>query len=97
MNSCLAIPSKMNKNQRLFQFYERFSSAYGTFWLIAFALSIITQSRVETGAFGVYGFPLMALGYAFWRKKHYEKTANEQANLRAEIAELKEMINNRRN
>jgi len=49
------------------RFYGYFSSAYGTCFLAMFAVAIITRSQVQTGAFGVFGFPIISLIYAFYR------------------------------
>jgi hypothetical protein len=49
-------------------FYTYFSSAYGTIWLALFVVSFVTQSHINTGAFGLCGFPLLALGYALYRR-----------------------------
>jgi hypothetical protein len=49
-------------------FYTYFSSAYGTLWLAMFVFSFVTQSRVRTGEFGYYGFPIIALIYALYRR-----------------------------
>jgi len=49
-------------------FYTYFSSGYGTLWLVLLAVSIISQSRVDTGNFGLFGFPVIAAIYAFFRR-----------------------------
>jgi hypothetical protein len=50
-------------------FYTYFSSGYGTMWLALLAFSIVTNSHVDTGEFGLIGFPIMAAIYAFYRRK----------------------------
>jgi hypothetical protein len=49
-------------------FYTYFSSAYGTLWFVVIVFSFITQSHVRTGELGYYGFPVIALIYAFYRR-----------------------------
>jgi hypothetical protein len=49
-------------------FYTYFSIGYGTLWLVLLAVSVITQSRVDTRNFGLYGFPVLAAIYAFFRR-----------------------------
>ena len=45
-------------------FYGRFAAAYGTCWLVTLFLAVVTQSRIDTGAFGIIGFPLIGIFYA---------------------------------
>ncbi|MCH8148418.1 MAG: hypothetical protein IH987_10555 [Planctomycetes bacterium] len=49
------------------RFYGRFASAYGTMMLVVFVASILTQSHINLGMLGYYGFPLAALAYAVIR------------------------------
>jgi hypothetical protein len=49
-------------------FYTYLSSGYGTLWFVLFAFSFVTQSHVSAGKFGYYGFPVIALIYAFYRR-----------------------------
>ncbi|HZZ26542.1 MAG TPA: hypothetical protein VFE46_00940 [Pirellulales bacterium] len=51
---------------KLIRFYGHFAAAYGTIWLI-FVLSALFSNHVETGEFGLYGFPAIALAYAVVR------------------------------
>ena len=46
-------------------FYQHFAVAYGTFWLLLFMAAFVSQSHINAGEFGVFGFPIMALIYAF--------------------------------
>jgi hypothetical protein len=48
------------------RFYGHFAAAYGTIWLI-FVSSIFFTRHAETGSFGIYGFPAIALVYAMFR------------------------------
>ena len=49
------------------RFYGHFAAAYGTFWLVLMAAALMTQSHLDAGEFGLYGFPVIALVYAFVR------------------------------
>jgi hypothetical protein len=49
------------------RFYGRFASAYGSLMLAVFAASLLTQSHINLGMLGFYGFPLAALAYAVIR------------------------------
>lgn len=59
-------------------FYTYFSSGYGTLWLAVIAVSFLTQSCVNTGQLGYFGFPFLAVIYAFYRR------ASDTKKLRAE-------------
>jgi hypothetical protein len=48
----------------VFVFYGRFAAAYGTCWFVALLLALLTRSRIDTGAFGLVGFPLIGVFYA---------------------------------
>lgn len=49
-------------------FFTYFTSGFGTLFLVALLVSLVTGERVDTGAFGLIGFPLLALLYAIARK-----------------------------
>jgi hypothetical protein len=49
-------------------FYTYFSSGYGTIWLIMIGWSLITRNHLETGSFGLIGFPIIAAIYAALRR-----------------------------
>jgi hypothetical protein len=49
-------------------FYTYFTSGYGTLWFAMFAVSFVTDSQVQAGEFGYYGFPIIAVIYAFYRR-----------------------------
>ena len=44
-----------------------FTSAYGACWLILLIISLATMSRINTGIFGLVGFPVVAVIYATLR------------------------------
>ena len=47
--------------------YYDFAAAYGTLWLIMVGVAMLTQSHINTGMFGVIGFPVIAAIYV-WLK-----------------------------
>jgi hypothetical protein len=49
------------------RFYGHFAAAYGTMWLCLMLAAVVTQSHINAGAFGLYGFPVIALLYAIVR------------------------------
>lgn len=61
-------------------FALHFTSCYGSIWLVMLTYSIFTQNHVNVGEFGVWGFPLISLVYAFlklfftnnYEKKYYD-------------------------
>ena len=48
-------------------FYGHFAAAYGTCWLVLLGLALLTQSRIDTGLFGLIGFPVIGVVYAVIR------------------------------
>ena len=70
------------------RFYEHFACAYGTIWLLLMLVALITQSHIDAGLFGLIGFPIMALIYAFIRKAGSQKNGDELAELKRRLAEL---------
>ena len=50
------------------RFYEHFAVAYGTIWLILMLLAVCTASHINAGPYGLFGFPILALIYAFVRR-----------------------------
>jgi hypothetical protein len=48
----------------VFVFYGRFAAAYGTCWFVLLLVAVLTQSHIDTGAFGLFGFPLIGVCYA---------------------------------
>lgn len=50
------------------RFYEHFAVAYGTIWLVLMLLAVCTETHINTGIFGLIGFPILALIYAFIRR-----------------------------
>jgi hypothetical protein len=49
------------------RFYGHFAAAYGTCWLVLLALAMVTMSNIQTGLFGLLGFPVISILYAIIR------------------------------
>jgi hypothetical protein len=67
-----------------------FRGCYGTIWLLVLGLSVITQSHINAGAFGLFGFPIIALVYAGIRIG--ADPPSEVPWLRRRVAELEQEI-----
>lgn len=50
------------------RFYEHFATAYGTIWLVLMLVALCTGSYIQTGLFGLIGFPILSLIYALVRR-----------------------------
>ena len=48
----------------MLKFYGHFAAAYGTIWLILMGAALVSQSHINAGEFGLYGFPIIAALYA---------------------------------
>lgn len=72
------------------RFYEHFACAYGTIWLLMLLVALVTQSKIDAGLFGMIGFPIMALIYAFVRRagESGRKADDGMEELRRRIAEM---------
>ena len=46
------------------KFYYDFAAAYGTLWLLMLLLAILTQSKIQLGTIGFFGFPAISLVWA---------------------------------
>ncbi len=79
------------------KFYYDFAAAYGTFWLLIVGLAILTQSHINAGAFGLWGFPLLAGFYAFMRGnsriEEEERQRDAEETQWRQIDRLKERVN----
>lgn len=51
------------------RFYGHFAAAFGSCWLFLFLVVIITQSRIDLGELGFFGFPIGSAIYAYLRYK----------------------------
>ena len=82
------------------KFYGHFAAAYGTMWLAMLGLALITQTRINTGTFGLIGFPIIALVYAFirlWSEPSHDETMRLQQRLLRRVAELEEELRRSKN
>lgn len=59
-------PSGITKKMKT-SFWTYFTSAYGMIWLVMLGCSVITSSRIDAGAFGLIGFPVLSAIYAWIR------------------------------
>jgi hypothetical protein len=73
------------------KFYGHFAAAYGTIWLLLLGLSLITQSHIDAGAFGIFGFPIIALVYALIRLGT-DQSPNEVWSLQQRVAMLEQEL-----
>jgi len=73
------------------KFYGHFAAAYGTIWLLLLGLSLITQSHIDAGAFGLFGFPIIALVYALIRVST-DQSPNEVWSLQQRVAQLEQEL-----
>jgi hypothetical protein len=69
------------------KFYGHFAAAYGTIWLLLLGVSLITRSHINAGAFGLFGFPVIALIYAIIQG-NTDPSAEEVRWLRQRVVEL---------
>jgi hypothetical protein len=69
------------------KFYGHFAAAYGTIWLVLVGFALIMQSHIDAGAFGLLGFPVIALIYASIRIAS-ARSPNELELLRRRVAQL---------
>ena len=74
----------------MIRFYGHFAAAYGTFWLVVLLAFILTQKSVDTGPFGVWGFPVIAFIYALIRVGGENDPWDEIDRLREHIRVLEE-------
>jgi len=72
------------------RFYGHFAAAYGTFWFVLMLVAVLTQSNINAGLFGLIGFPLIAVVYAFLRMSGSERPVDELTELRARVARLED-------
>ena len=51
------------------KFYGHFAAAFGSLWIFFFLIAFLTQSRVNLGSLGFFGFPIVSAIYAHLRMK----------------------------
>jgi hypothetical protein len=76
------------------KFYGHFAAAYGTIWLLLLVAALLTQSHIDAGAFGIFGFPIIALVYALIRLST-DQSANELQGLRQRVVALERELAHR--
>ena len=72
----------------MFRFYGYFAAAYGTIWFCLMLAAVVSQSHINAGAFGLYGFPVIALIYAIIRSLAASGQASELDFLRERVRRL---------
>ena len=77
------------------RFYGHFAAAYGTIWFCLMLAAVITQSHINAGPFGVWGFPVIAVFYALLRSAGGDPQAAELEFLRERVRWLEEELANR--
>ena len=58
------------------RFYGHFAAVYGSCWLIMFLVAFVTQSYINLGELGFFGFLAISLGYAYLRYKGNKRLDN---------------------
>ena len=58
------------------RFYGHFAAAYGSCWLIMFLVAFVTQSYINLGGLGFFGFLAISLCYAYFRYKGNKRLDN---------------------
>lgn len=71
------------------RFYEHFACAYGSLWLATMTLALLTRSHIDTGVFGLFGFPLISLIYAFVRRSGDIDKHDEIRAIRSDLEALR--------
>ena len=59
-------------------FWTYFTSGYGTLCLVLLGLSLITQSHIDAGLFGLIGFPIIAGIYAWIRRSKDDESTESK-------------------
>lgn len=77
------------------RFYGYFAAAYGTIWFCLMLAAVVTQSHINAGPFGLYGFPVIAFVYALLRSAGASADADETEFLRRRVQWLEEQLADR--
>ena len=70
------------------RFYGHFAAAYGTIWFALMLAAVVSQSQIDTGELGFYGFPVVALLYAWVRVATNDTRDEELSDLRRRVARI---------
>lgn len=49
------------------RFFELWCAGYGLIWALMLTVALLGNSHIDAGEFGLFGFPVIALVYAFVR------------------------------
>ena len=79
------------------EFYYHFAAAYGTIWFALLLLALITQKNINTGQFGLIGFPVLSLIYAAIVVSNKNKADNEKEDLQRKISEIEQRLSDLKN
>ena len=74
----------------MIRLYGHFAAAYGTIWFVLMLAAVLTQSRIDAGPFGLFGFPIIAFLYALLRVSTENDPLDEIDRLREHIRVLEE-------
>ena len=77
------------------RFYGYFAAAYGTIWFCLMLAAVVTQSHINAGPFGLYGFPVIAFVYALLRSAGASADTDETEFLRRRVQWLEEQLADR--
>lgn len=79
----------------MIKFYYHFAAAYGTIWFFLLLAALLTQSRINTGEFGLIGFPIISLLYAIYAYRYVEigsKQPPTEINHEKKLKELEDKV-----
>ncbi|MDJ0973443.1 MAG: hypothetical protein QNJ98_03220 [Planctomycetota bacterium] len=77
------------------RFVELWCAGYGALWAILLLFAFLSQSHIDTGMFGLIGFPILALLYAAARWPHVSGSAGAPSRvdmLEREVFELRRRL-----
>lgn len=74
------------------KFWMDFLAAYGACWSVMMVLAIFTQSHIDAGEFGFFGFPAFALLFAYVRKRMSTDEQSKSIDLMSENIKLREEL-----
>lgn len=74
--------------------YGHFAASYGTCWLIVIGIAVVTQSHIDTGEVGLWGFPIVGIVYMLIRRASTSDgdRDRETEELRARVKRLEDRM-----
>src|SRR5262245_59415840 len=72
--------------------YGHFAAAYGTCWLILLAAALVSQTHIDTGLFGLLGFPVVGCVYALYRRSSGDSQGSELQELKVRVKLLESRL-----